>query len=308
MKKNRWLFAILLLATASTWGYLTPIGGGGGGAVSSVFTRTGAVTAQSGDYSSFYAVLANNLSDLTSAATARVNLGLGTIATFASSAYCAVAGCTMNGSLVLGNTNNARQFIFDYSVPNSILFGKTGTNYTLGFSDSTAGGSGVGWMAIGANGVPGLIGWPIELYTSTTDGNVTSLSALFPLGGASTYNNLPIDVFQNASSVANTIVCRGLSGSSNNLMAALCSRNRVQTNGSEVADAFIVANRSGTPTEQITFKSDGTVKYTVQAASTTPACAAGDAGSTTYTSAFVLCVCNGSGWVHASTGITACTF
>jgi hypothetical protein len=40
-------------------------GGGGGGAVSSVFGRTGAVTAQAGDYSAFYAPLAHPLLDHT---------------------------------------------------------------------------------------------------------------------------------------------------------------------------------------------------------------------------------------------------
>ncbi len=54
--------------------------------------------------------------------------------------------------------------------------------------------------------------------------------------------------------------------------------------------------------------SDGTITIPPQAGGNTPSCAGGDAGKTAYTSAFVLCVCNGSGWVHASTGLTACTF
>jgi len=44
-----------------------PSGGGGGGDVASVFGRTGAVTAQSGDYSSFYSVIGHGhaISDIT---------------------------------------------------------------------------------------------------------------------------------------------------------------------------------------------------------------------------------------------------
>jgi hypothetical protein len=44
------------------WGFVGG-SGGGGGAVSSVFGRTGAVTAQSGDYSSFYPLLSNLATD-----------------------------------------------------------------------------------------------------------------------------------------------------------------------------------------------------------------------------------------------------
>lgn len=47
---------------------------GGGGAVSSVFGRTGAVTAQSSDYSSFYLQRSLNLSDLNSVTAAQYNL------------------------------------------------------------------------------------------------------------------------------------------------------------------------------------------------------------------------------------------
>jgi hypothetical protein len=44
-------------------------------AVTSVFSRTGAIVASSTDYSSFNPLIANNLSDLASTATARTNLG-----------------------------------------------------------------------------------------------------------------------------------------------------------------------------------------------------------------------------------------
>lgn len=47
----------ITIGNPSICGTWQNFGGGGGGAVSSVFTRTGAVTAQSGDYSSFYCLL-----------------------------------------------------------------------------------------------------------------------------------------------------------------------------------------------------------------------------------------------------------
>src|SRR5580700_8150622 len=73
----------------STWA-ATP-----GGAVSSVFGRTGAVTAQSGDYTAAQVTGAlqstNNLSDVASVSTSRTNLGLGTAATEAISAFLQLA-------------------------------------------------------------------------------------------------------------------------------------------------------------------------------------------------------------------------
>jgi len=53
--------------------------GSGGGGVSTVFGRGGSVTAQSGDYSSFYTLRSNDLSDISSPSSARTNLGLGNV-------------------------------------------------------------------------------------------------------------------------------------------------------------------------------------------------------------------------------------
>lgn len=58
-----------------TW-VQTNSGGSGGGAVASVFGRTGAVVASSGDYSTFYTQKANNLSDVSNKSQSLVNLGV----------------------------------------------------------------------------------------------------------------------------------------------------------------------------------------------------------------------------------------
>jgi hypothetical protein len=47
---------------------------------------------------------------------------------------------------------------------------------------------------------------------------------------------------------------------------------------------------------------------TVQGAGVTPTCGSAQNGQLVLTSAYVLCVCNGSGWVHTSTGAIACSF
>jgi len=54
-----------------------------------------------------FLTVANNLSDLGSAATARTNLGLGTAATSASTDFVAVTGDAMTGDLTLGDNNKA---------------------------------------------------------------------------------------------------------------------------------------------------------------------------------------------------------
>jgi len=76
------------------------------GVVSSFNTRTGAITLTSGDVTTALgytpADVANNLSDLADAATARTNLGLGTAATTASTDYVGQTSATGSGELPSG--------------------------------------------------------------------------------------------------------------------------------------------------------------------------------------------------------------
>jgi len=53
----------------------------------------------------------------------------------------------------------------------------------------------------------------------------------------------------------------------------------------------------------------GLLKLPVQAAASTPTCAAAaDDGKLAITSAHILCICDGAAWNNASDGVTACTF
>lgn len=77
------LLALFILGLAlDAHAYLTPAN-----LVTTVFTRSGNVTAQSTDYSAFYLQKSFNLSDLLSAPTARGNLGLGSASTHAATDF-----------------------------------------------------------------------------------------------------------------------------------------------------------------------------------------------------------------------------
>jgi hypothetical protein len=68
---------------------------------------TGSAWADAALTAANFLTVANNLSDLNNAGTARTNLGLGTAATSASTDFVAVTGDAMTGDLTLGDNNKA---------------------------------------------------------------------------------------------------------------------------------------------------------------------------------------------------------
>jgi len=173
-------------------------------AVSSFNSRTGAVTLTDTDVNtalgytaannSSVLLKANNLSDLTSASTARTNLGLGTAATTASTAYATAAQGT-NADTAYGWGNHASA---GYAADNAVvkLTGDQTVAGTKTFS-STIAGSVSGNAGTVTNGV----------YTS---GSYADPSWITSLAGSKVSGNIP----GNAANVTGTIaVANGGTGS-----------------------------------------------------------------------------------------------
>lgn len=112
---------------------------GGVGQVSSVFGRTGIIVAQTGDYNATQVTNAlnanNNLSDVTSAATSRTNLGLGTLA-IANAASPPALGTSVPGAATF-STLAANTSFTSSTTANFLGIFQFGGN-TIGFPNTAA--------------------------------------------------------------------------------------------------------------------------------------------------------------------------
>ncbi len=324
------LFPAVIGYTTDGNGHVIPIpSGGGGGAVSSVFTRTGAVTAQSGDYSAFYPLRSNNLSDLASASTARTNLGLGTAATHPATDFQTALGFTpvnkagdvsvgpiaigtsatpvgamildgagvddLQSPLVLKNGSNPDAKWFHFIVPSTGLYGLYNPNEnTVGFQISaTSGNRGFG----GRNPFfPMDLNNPDSSTDTTADAVASTASFAVHNTDGDTPGNLEKYVFVNN---ANAPVAQIVGVNENHAGA-----------GSQSGHVEMHTRLAGVDSMAQSWNNDGTISLTPQDSGVTPSCPDSTSPGTkiALTAAFVLCVCDGSGWVHSSTGLTACTF
>jgi hypothetical protein len=181
--------------------------------------------------------------------------------------------------VVLGNQNNSRTIALDYGTAGGLLIdGSPFTSGTLFISDTAGSHSYVGGIEIAADGPSypgvGLLPWPIMFTNRAADGAITALSSFTALGGAS-YNALPLDVYQNKSTTANTLALRATAGSSSNLLGGVGTRQVVATSGSEQSEVFLFQNTAGTLTEAMRINQNGQVNFhgvapTVSSCGTSP--------------------------------------
>lgn len=164
--------------------------------------------------------------------------------------YLTQSNTADTGLVFESGTTAGRKMAFDFSGANAFFFGKTGSNYTTNVMHTATGGTGVGWISIGANGPANPVPYPQHFNCISADGNVTALSSVKSLDGVNV-NGAPWVVLSNANSTVNTIVGWVTTGSSKNPMSFAGSVNKTQTASSEVSDYIIATQKAGTLTEAV---------------------------------------------------------
>lgn len=193
----------------------------------------------------FFLQVANNLSDLASASTARTNLGLGTMATQSASSYLALAGGTMAGVLNMGS-----QFITNLLDPVNAQDGAT-KNYV-------------------DNAVAGAIGQFNVLLASTANFAYTYVNGAAGIGATLTAG-APGTVTMDGVSVAlNNIVLfkdqstafqNGIYQCTNDgsITAAIFTRVSYYDQPSEIQPGDLVSINSGSTNAETQWRQTGTV-------------------------------------------------
>jgi len=184
------------------------------------------------------------------------------------------------------------------------------TGYNTGSGDT-----GEIFLASGsATGSAGDTGPAILISGNSTNGNSGQVQIFSGSGNGTTGTSGNVSIStQAANTTGNISLETGSSpttGPSGNISIATGSNTGSGNTGNIVLSTGIVTTgTSGTielTSPYVTLS--GILILPVQAPATTPTCTASQNGGIALTSAYIMCVCNGTSWVQTSDGTTACTF